>query len=73
MWPISLTTLMVLGVRSCKQKRFKPAIPLLATQLSSALIWGCLAAFEVGKFNFFINGNNIRRGDQTGFRNEVMD
>jgi len=35
---------------------------LLATQLNSALIWGCYAAFQVGVFNYEINRTQIMKG-----------
>lgn len=56
LWPIPLTTLVVLGYRCKRDKRFLEALPLLTTQLNSALIYGCLAAKQVGFFNIRING-----------------
>ncbi len=43
-WPVALTTLVTLGYKCVKDKRFVDALPLLATQFNSALIYGCLAA-----------------------------
>ena len=54
-FPVPLTTLTVLGIRCYKEGRFLAALPLLATQFNSALIWGCLAIFEVDVFNYRIN------------------
>jgi len=42
-WPVPLVTFIVLGHRCYKNKIFLDALPLLATQLISALIWVCSA------------------------------
>ena len=62
-WPVSLATFVVLGVRCYKKKILQESIPLLATQFNSALIWGCLSAVQVGHFNLLINGTPILKGD----------
>lgn len=38
-WPIAATTLFVLSLKCYRQRRLRQALPLLATQLNSALIW----------------------------------
>jgi hypothetical protein len=44
-FPVSIATLVTLGIRCYKEERLLEALPLLATQLNSALIWGCMAAY----------------------------
>ena len=60
---MSLVTLVALGIRCYREGRLRESLPLLATQLNSAIIWGCLAANQVGYFNFEINGTQILKGD----------
>ena len=48
-------------------------LPLLATQLNSTLIWLCQAIYSVGAFNHYINDTQFLRGDQTSFRNLMID
>ena len=71
-WPVALTTLAVLGTRCIKEKKFIEALPLLATQFNAALIWGCLAAQQVGLFNYIINGTQFLKGSQSSFRNLII-
>ncbi len=59
--PVSLTTLIALGWRCYRERRLLQALPLLATQLNSTLIWACLAAYEIGHFNYNINGTQIQK------------
>ena len=54
--PVSLATLITLSCRCYRERRLREALPLLATQLNSTVIWACLAAYEVGQFNYQING-----------------
>ena len=69
-WPVSLTTLCVIGYRCVRDKRFIDALPLLATQFNSALIWCCQAAYFVGFFNNKIDAEaRILKGDPLSFRN----
>ncbi len=41
--PVPVITLVVLGIRCYREGNFRQSLPLLATQFSSALIWGCMA------------------------------
>jgi hypothetical protein len=66
--PVSLTTLIALGWRCYRERRLLQALPLLATQLNSAFIWACLAAYQVGYFNFPINGTRIQNDGLTSLR-----
>ena len=68
-WPVPLVTLVALGIRCYREQRLRESVPLLATQLNSAIIWGCLAAIEVGYFNYKINGVPILKGDFLSLRN----
>jgi uncharacterized membrane protein YozB (DUF420 family) len=68
-WPVPLTTLVVLGYRCYRDKRLLEALPLLATQFNSALMWSFLAVYSVGVFNFIIDGNTILKGDIFSLRN----
>jgi hypothetical protein len=72
-WPVSLTTLIVLGWKCYRERRFQQALPLLATQLNSALIWACLAAYQVGNFNIRINGTQIQNDSYSSLRNSFID
>jgi hypothetical protein len=72
LWPIPLATLVVLGARCIREKRVIEALPLLATQLNSALIWGCFAARQVGVFNDLINDVPILNGDLISLRNFII-
>jgi hypothetical protein len=71
-WPVPLVTLVALGIRCYREERLRESLPLLATQLNSAIIWGCLAAEQVGYFNFEINGTNILKGDHFSLRNNMI-
>ena len=61
--PVSLTTLIVLGTRCYRQKRLLEALPLIATQFLSALIWGCAAALQLGNLDLAINGTRLLKRD----------
>jgi hypothetical protein len=69
---VTLITLVALGIRCYREERLRESLPLLATQLNSAIIWGCLAAGEVGYFNFEINGTHILKGDPFSLRNFMI-
>ena len=72
-WPVSLTTLCVIGYRCFREKRFIDALPLLATQFNSALIWTSQAAYFVGFFNHKINNEaTILKGDFHSLRNYAI-
>ena len=68
-WPVPLVTLVALGIRCYREKRLRESLPLLATQLNSAIIWGCSAAYQVGYFNYNINGTQILKGYSLSLRN----
>ena len=70
--PVSLTTLVALGIRSYREERLRESLPLLATQLNSVIIWGCLAAAQVEAFTYFINGTQILKGDPLSLRNVTI-
>ena len=73
-WPVSVTTLCVIGYRCVREKRFIDALPLLATQFNSALIWACTSAFFVGFFNHKIDKDaTILKGDSTSLRNITIE
>ncbi len=69
---MSLTSLVTLGVRSYKEKRFLETLPLLTGQFVSAFIWGCSAASAVGSFNFDINRSRIMKGQHYSLRNTTI-
>ena len=71
-FPVPLITLFALGIRCYRDKRLRESIPLLATQLNSAIIWGCSAAVSVGYFNYEINGTLILKGDPFSLRNVMI-
>ena len=48
-------------------------MPLLLSQLNSALIWGCLGAYRVGWFNYEINRTQIMEGSFISLRNWTID
>ena len=64
-----LVTLVALGIRCYREERLRESLPLLATQLNSAIIWGCSAAYQVGYFNYKINSTQILKGDRSSLRN----
>jgi hypothetical protein len=66
---VPLITLVVLGIRCYREQRLRESLPLLATQVNSAIIWGCLAVEEVGIFKYYINGTLIIKGDPESLRN----
>jgi hypothetical protein len=68
-WPVALSTLVVLGYRCIREKRFLDALPLLATQLNSAFIFACIAAHQVGYYNHKINGSQFIKGDYYDLHN----
>ena len=68
-FPVALVTLVALGIRCYREQRLRESLPLLATQLNSAIIWGCLAAAQVGYFNLQINGTQILKGYSLSLRN----
>ncbi len=43
-WPVQLITLVVIGIRCYREERLRESLPLLATQLNSAIIWVFQAA-----------------------------
>jgi hypothetical protein len=67
-WPVSFTTLINLSWRCYCEGRFLQALPLLATQLNSTLIWASVAAFEIGAFNYNINGTSIQNDGANSLR-----
>ena len=67
-----LVTLVALGIRCYREERLRESLPLLATQLNSAIIWGCSAAYQVGSFNYSINGAHILKGDFYSLRNFLI-
>jgi hypothetical protein len=71
--PVSLTTLISLSWRCYSEGRLLQALPLLATQLISTLIWACLAAYQVGVFNHQINGTQIQKAEQKSLRFFMID
>ena len=71
-WPVPLVTLVTLGIRCYREERLRDSLPLLATQLNSAIIWGCFAAGQVGAFNLFINGTPILKGYYLSLRNFMI-
>ena len=71
-WPVSLITLVALGIRCYREERLRESLPLLATQINSAIIWGCLAAGQVGLFTNKINGIHILKGDTFSLRNWII-
>ena len=71
-WPISFTTLVALGWRCYLDRRLLQALPLLATQLISTLVWASLAAYEVGLFNSAINGTQILNGSSQSLKNLMI-
>jgi hypothetical protein len=73
MFPVPLITLAVLGVRCIKQGRFLDALPLLFTQFNSALVWGCLAAEQIGVFNTKINFGKILKGGYFSLQNLMLN
>ena len=70
--PIALTTLIILTYRCLVEKWFFDALPLLVTQLNSVLIWGCLAAYQVGHINSSINENQSLSGNHSSFHNLLI-
>ncbi len=72
-WPLSLITLIALGWRCYWECRLLQALPLLATQLNSTLIWACLGAYEIGYFNLQINGTHIQKDGYLSLRNVTID
>lgn len=40
-WPIPLASMVIFGFKCFKEKKFLDALPLLASQAVSFLIWGC--------------------------------
>ena len=71
-WPVPLVTLVALGIRCYREERLRDSLPLLVTQLNSAIIWGCSAAYQVGYFNYNINGTQILKGDFYSLRNLMI-
>jgi hypothetical protein len=71
-WPVSFTSLSILGWRCYRQKKFLQTFPLLLTQFNSSLIWGNLAAFEVGYFYLKITQNQFMKGDMGGQRDLLI-
>jgi hypothetical protein len=71
-WPISFTSLVALGWRCYLDRRLLQALPLLASQLISALVWASLAAYEVGLFNNRINGTQILNGSSQSLKNTMI-
>ena len=71
-WPVSLTTLMVNGWRCYKERRLLQVLPLLATQLNSALNWSCVSAYSIGTFAYYINGTVLLKGDHYSLRNSEI-
>ena len=71
-FPVSLTTLVALGIRCYREKRLRESLPLLATQLNSAIIWGSSAAGQVGYFYYGITGTQILKGDPYSLRNWMI-
>ena len=67
-WPVSFSTFTVLGWRCYKERKFIEALPLLASQFLSALIWACVAAEQIGFFNYKINGTQIQNDKMLGLR-----
>ena len=71
-WPSALFTMFVVGFKSFKQKEFVAMLPLIVSQLNSALIWSCTACAEVGNFNYKINRTPFLSGDVTDFRDTAI-
>ncbi len=71
-FPVPLVTLVALGIRCYREERLRESLPLLATQLNSAIIWGCLAAEQVGVFTVSIEGTQILKGDLYSLRNLMI-
>ena len=70
---MSLTSFVILGVRSYREKRFLETLPLLTGQFVSAFIWGCSAAYQVGSFSYGINSIQITKGDRSSLRNIMIE
>ncbi len=71
-WPVPLTTLVVLGFRCYREKRFCDSLPLLAAQLNSFIIWGALALAMIAQYNALITGTNIVKGPTDSPRNIMI-
>jgi hypothetical protein len=72
-WPVTFTTLIALGWKCYQERRLLQALPLLATQLNSAFIWACLAAYQVGVFNFDINDTDLQNDGTLSLRYFVIN
>ncbi len=67
-FPVSFTSLSILGMRCYRQKKFLETLPLLFTQFNASLMWGCLAAYEIGLFHFNITRTQIMKGSMGSLR-----
>ena len=72
-WPVSLITLIVIGHRCYQKNIFQEALPLLASQLNSAIIWGCMATYQIGFFYHDTTGNQIMKGKPLGLRKCIVE
>ncbi len=71
-WPVPLATLITLGIKCFREKRLLGALPLLATQLISGIIWGCLGALEVGSFLNIITGAHFIKSNQFSLKHFMI-